>query len=433
MRRRTLIATVALAAGAAAFGVVKAMPLLRNAMSVERHIRHAALREPAAEADWNREIGDPDQALSSFPSHEDTPAAIRLIELARSVGVDVARSAAARPGRQEIAAERALSQALKEYGENELTRSGGTVGAPPETVLACLRDHDEGVRELVAALVSGETLAWKTDLSLGHEAPLPNLLGHVRLQRLLVAEALARANRGEDEEAERVLLASWNLNGSLRARPEVMSQLIAISVARMQAGLGRRLSVDPVTWLQRYAEHDDRSSLLRAIEVESIVELRQFPDGPRWARASRADFLDARRALLTRFRSASPSGRSAGAPTERADVEANPMTVGGIVAAMGEPNLKKAVERADRLAVDIELTQHILEARLQAERLGRLPAAMPSFNTSRVPGAHWQYSVDGGGFSISFSGELHSEDRQGLVLPLHYEGRSLPSGRRRGS
>lgn len=433
MKRLVLVATVALTAGATAFGLVRAIPFLRSAIAVERHTRYAALRAPAAEADWKREVGDPVRTLAFFPSHEDTDAAITLIDLARSVGVDMTRPTAARPRRQESATERALSQALKEFGDRELMCSGGTVGTPPETVLAYLEVHDRDIGQLVAALVRSEPMAWKTDLSLGHEAPLPNLLGQIRLQRILVAAALARAHRGEDEEAEKVLLASWILNGALRDRPDVMSQLIAISVARMQVGLGRRLSVDPATWLERYTEHDFRSSLLRAIEVESIVELRQFPAGPRWARASRADFLDARRALLLRFRSAFPATASGGTPTARSDAEMNPMTAGGIVAAMGEPNLSTAVARADRLAIDIELTKHILEVRLQTTSLGHLPSEMPSFKISRMPGAHWQYSVDGGSrFTVSFSGELHSEDRQGLVLPLHYEANAPLSGHRRG-
>ena len=433
MKRPVLVATVALTAGAIAFGVVRAMPLLRNAITVERHTRYAAAREPAAEADWKREFGDPVRTLSFFPRHEDTDAAIKLVGLARSVGVDMTRPTKARPRRQDSATERALSQALKEFGDRELMCSGGTVGAPPETVIAYLAAHDRDIGQVVAALVRNKPLAWKTDLSLGHEAPIPNLLGHIRLQRILVAEALVRAHRGEDEEAEEVLLASWSLNGSLRDRPDVLSQLIAISVARMQVGLGRRLFVNPAIWSGRYTEHDFRSSLLRAIEVESIVELRQFLADSRWARASRADFLDARRALLLHFRNAFPASASGGALTARSEPGMSPLTAGGIVAAMGEPNLRNAVERADRLAIDFELTEHILEVRLQTTRLGRLPREMPSFNTSRMPGAHWQYSVDGGSrFTISFSGAPQSDDRQGLVLPLHYEATSLSSGRHRG-
>lgn len=432
MKKLVLVATIVLVAGATVIGVVKAVPFLRNVIAIARHTRYAAQRLPAAEAEWKSEFGDPLRTLSSFPSHEDTDAAIRLIDLARSVGVDLTRPTADRPGRHDGAVEQALSEALKEFGDRELTCSGGAVGPPPETVRAYLEAHDREIGLLVAALVRSEPLAWKTDLSLGHSAPLPNLLGLIRLQRVLVAEALLRANQGDDDKAEKALLASWILNGSLRDRPDLVSQLIAISVARMQVGLGRRLNVDPATWSQRYTEHDFRSGLLRAVEVDSILDLRQFPTGSLRARASRTDFLDARRALLTRLRDAFAAHAYDSAPTSRSDAEVNPKTAGGIVAFMGESNLITAVQRADRLAIDIELTEHILEVRLQHARLGHLPSEMPSFRASRMPGAHWKYSVnEGSHFSISFSGELHPDDRRGLILPLHYEGQLLPFGRRR--
>jgi hypothetical protein len=276
---------------------------------------------------------------------------------------------------------------------------------------------------IVNFLSTRESPAWKIDVSLGPEAPIPNLLGQIRLQKLLVAHALNRAHLGREDEAERALHASWMLNGSLRDRPDVLSQLIAIAVARLQVGLARRISVDPASWLKRFADHDYRSSLLQAVEMESIAQLRQLPTGSsRWERASRVAFLELRRTFLVNLRDLPVVDGPVGNLDPPFLKHEFPGTLGVMAATLPQDNLANAVRRVDHLIIDTELTERILQARMLKASLGQWPTEIPNFNVSRMTGAHWIYSVSADGrLTVSLSRDLNWEGQPGLMLPLCYE------------
>jgi hypothetical protein len=420
MKRAIVVLVCVSVVGAALFGLVKAAPFVRDAIEMNRHASQASRREPIARAEWKAEFGDPAESLAAFRSHEDSEAAVRLTELARSVGIDLKRPKSEQPHSLGSGADRALSQAISEYGRSELTRPSGSVQSPPTGVQAFLELRRGEISEIVDFLSTSQSLAWKTNVSLGSEAPIPNLVGQIRLQRLLVAEALSRAHLGQQGNAERVFRASWNLNVSLRDRPDVVSQLIAIAVARLQVGLARRLLIDPASWRNRLVDHDYRRSLLRAMEAESIAGLRHLPSGSsRWDRASRADFLDMRRSFLLSLRDSPVSDRQ----DKSHQRDETPRSAGAIIAMITLTNLADAVRRADRLVIDTELTERILEVRMQKAALGHWPSALPSnLEVSRMPGERWVYFVGTDGrMTIHFSRELTWENQQGLILPTRYD------------
>jgi hypothetical protein len=249
--------------------------------------------------------------LAAFPKEPDNDKAVRLIDLARRVGVDMARPGELRDGRvsRPAAADRALSKAIGKYCQNELMASRGPMNLPPETVRVFLDGHRLEIGDIVNVLSTSEPIAWQMRTRLGSEAPIPNLLGQLRLQRLLIAAALRTAG---DPESVRIFRSSWNLNASLWDRPEMMSQLISIGIDRMLLGLARKLPIDSDEWRTRLRDHDSRNSLLRAMEVEAIGQFRTLPTGTsRLERASRADFLDARRSFIVALRD-SPVSDSSG-------------------------------------------------------------------------------------------------------------------------
>ncbi len=86
------------------------------------------------------------------------------------------------------------------------------------------------------------------------------------------------------------------------------------------------------------------------------------------------------------------------------------------------PNLLESFRRLDRLVLDTELTDKVLEARLLRLQNGseEWPAAIPGIEVSRFPGAKWIYSVSPRGtMSLSLSKEPHW-DSSGLVLPNRF-------------
>ena len=192
--------------------------------------------------------------------------------------------------------------------------------------------------------------------------------------------------------------------------------MIGTAVARMHVGLARRLAV-PGPWRARLTGHDYRASLLRAMEVEKIGQMRRLAGSSRYDRAARADYLDLSRILLVGFRDA-PVGDGPLAPRFPKDGDATP---GGVLVSISMPNLAESVRRADRLMVDIELTDRVLQARELRAKLGSWPQEIPGFAASRMPAAHWIYApAPDGKLSISLSRELRWEGGPGLILPASH-------------
>jgi len=297
--------------------------------------------------------------------------------------------------------------------------------APPGGAARLRLDSlDCEIDAVVDLLASGAAPVWKEEVSKGLAAPVPNLLGEIRLQRTLVARALQMSQLGRPEKAERALAASWSLNASLRDRADLISQIMAVATARMQAGLARRISLPPASvgsWRERLSRHDFRESVLRALRVESLAGARALPEGRTASeRASRVDYLDVRRMMLVQLRDA-PVSDGPLRFAEPTDLTDPPLSAGAILSTIAVPNLLNTVRRADRLIVDLELTDRVLQALDLRAKLGHWPDRIPGLDRSRIANGHWVYSLEAGRISIAFSRDLLWDGVTGLVLPLRYE------------
>jgi hypothetical protein len=431
MKKASIVVVVScVVAAAAAFGAVRAAQFVREAIRMERHARQSSAREPAAKEQWRREFGDPAEKLRAFPRREDDEAAKRVVEMARSLGIDMARPKPGAPISLPPEPYRSVADALGTYISTELVSPGDRTGPPPAVLRDFLDARVDEIEALVAFLAARpEPPVWISAVSLGPEAPIPNLLGQLRLQRILVADCLYASHRGRPKDAEDILLASWNLNASIRDRADLISQLIAIGVARMQSGVARRLFLR-APWRDRLAGHDYRASVLQAMEVDAAGRFRLLPGGStRSERAMRADYLDLSRAYLVSLRDAPVADGPfvPAAPKEQAGE-----SPGDILAKIAMPNLAEAVRRADRLMVDAELTDRILGARELEASVGHWTTEILRDQASRMPGARWIYSVRSDGrLAISLSRELKWEVESGLMLPLcHVLEPNLPASPR---
>jgi hypothetical protein len=422
MRKASVVVLASLGVAAVVIAAIFVLPVIRSFVRYYVHVQQAAGRVPAAQGDWKREFGDPEKVLAAFPKAEDNDTAIRLTELARSIDIEMARPKSQVPATPEPEEQKLVNRAISDYVNEELTKSGGELSSPPAIAKEYLEKNNRNIETVIAFLSRNDAPSWERDASLGPEAPIPNLLGQIQLQKLLVAYALEQDRLGNDAMAERSLDAAWMLSESLRDRPEVISQLTAVSEARMQVGLARRISVDPVLWRTRFTEHDYRASLLQALEVESIGSLRRLSFGSSISdRASRADFLDVSRTFLVSMRDSQVSDRRI-PDVAPFDIVNDPKSAGGVLAAIALPNLTNTLRRVDRLIIDTELTDRILQARSLKSSLGHWPPEIPGGNTSRMEGERWIYSVrPDGRMTIAFSRELHWQDQKGLILPLHFE------------
>jgi hypothetical protein len=389
--------------GAAVWGLVAYGSDLRWYVRVRWRAIAAARREPAALEAWRAEFGDPVATLGQ--PHGDNRTAVRLRALAASAGVDFATPGDLTP----------LAVAIGHYVSAEDLKTGGPVGPPPEAVRAYLDAHRPGLAPIVELLASAETPSWKT-FDFWDRPPDVPLHSVRQLSEILAAAALADSSRGQDADAERALLAAWQLGASMREHPELVGQSIAEQMAVGPAILARRLAVDAAAWRTRLAERDDRAQMIRALVIHS--SLMWSASSSQMARAARADYLDLQRGYLVKMRDL-PVFSSPTSTFDETAARRDGWSAGAMVAVMGYTTDVRAVLSANYVMLELELSDRVLQARQLKAHLGRWPAAIPNLETSRIAGVHWIYDVAADGrMSVAVSPALPS-----IGPPLRFESR----------
>ena len=171
-----------------------------------------------------------------------------------------------RPSADESAGYQRIAEAAFGFLDRELTNPVEGIGAPSRELERYLGGaHGRDVIDR-SVLLRDTDVQWEMDVTGVGASPLPNLLGHVRLQRLMVARALLEARRGDAERALQTIEASWRLNQSISSRPELISQLIAVAVARLEVGALRKLDTPAYGWADRLRDGRLFSSFLAAFQ-----------------------------------------------------------------------------------------------------------------------------------------------------------------------
>ncbi|MCE5246501.1 MAG: hypothetical protein ABFD84_04320 [Candidatus Polarisedimenticolia bacterium] len=227
------------------------------------------LRRVAAEG-WPVEGGALANVEALFPDNPENDAALALERVAAAAGIDVAPRGDGVPATRRPSAEAAgrfdaARASLDDYVKEE------TLAAPPAPLASFLDSAAGPLADAERLLESRGRPRWEQRASAGFEMPLPNLLGHVGLSKLLLARARAAGMRGERETAWRSAAASARLADSLESRPEEMSQLIRIAEARHVLAAMRVLPSPAPAWAAAWASTDLRPASFRASAVKAAV------------------------------------------------------------------------------------------------------------------------------------------------------------------
>jgi preprotein translocase subunit SecG len=402
----------------------------------------ASYKTTNVEKRWERTLGTWDEILERYPTTEANAAALKLERLSARLGIDTAtRSYEGRPRptqEQKNAFKKKVAGDMAAYRTALLEQPRRSTTLPPANVAAFLEAHEEELAAVRAHLTGGDVPRWEMHLEYVAAAPIPNLLGHIDLQKLLITDALAKTAAGDRDRALEDLEASWTLMRSLADSPILISQLIAIADARMLTGALRQIDDVPAVWRQRLSEHDFRRSFTNALKFESWF-WTQFDDAggfggwpglARWLvngigkpyfRFCLADVSDDFHERLLRLDDVraicdydlSTWGADLDVPIPRWNA------IGGIVV----PNLRGSLERLARLELDIELTVKLLE--LEAARRssgGDWPESLPGGHVSRAcPGDRWVYeATPDGGMTLAFGREISWTDLKGHKLPTRF-------------
>ncbi len=391
----------------------------------------AAAKTETVSERWVETLGTREAILARFPKREANAAALELERLSAGVGINIAPRAFEDRTRPDEAAQKRYGEVrveLRRWLDEQLDRAARGVAPAPPAVTAFLDERRDDLDAVRRHLLSSPTPRWEMELERLFAAPIPNLLGHLELQRVLLADALARAARGDATTALEDLEAGWRLNVALREDPTLIEQLVSMAIARMHAGALRQLGDVPAVWRSRLGEHDFRDSFMTALRMEGWVwsQLDGSEDLQsggmtqrvlatvakpyyRYCLAQVSDEYRERLANLTGLEVLCDSDLAA----QGADLNVE-VPRWNIVGDSLVPNLTNAVDRMRRLELDLELTGHVLALADPAAAPEELPSAV-------CPADRWLYETSpDGAMSVAFSREISWPEQTGLILPTRF-------------
>jgi hypothetical protein len=251
------------------FAVALLVTLLGSSLLVWRKER------PLEEA-WKQTIGQtPEEfyqsVLGRFPKTEMNEAAGKLEVLSAKLGVINPK-----PRQAYVSQVSGVRGPFNQYDtpaylDAQLKKASDDLDEAPEEVRNYLQAHAADLAALYSLVRRGEVPRWEMDLSRLCEAPVPNFLYHRQLQGVIALDILEKTSSGQNKPALEALEASWKIDQSLRERPELISQLIGLTILNRQAGVLRKMKAVPVEWQSRLLEQDLQGPFLQALQLDVLV------------------------------------------------------------------------------------------------------------------------------------------------------------------
>lgn len=339
-----------------------------------------------------------------------------------------------------------LMQSMADWLETHETRATDVVEAPPPEVAAWLTQHERSIDALATALANGGAPRWPIDLrGARHDQPVPNLMGHVHLMRVLNAASLDRELRADHAGAWKLQHAAWKLTSGLFDRPEMISRLIGVTGVRMAAAVQRKLEAPVPEWRAEIAGRSFTGEVQEAVRFELSQTSRIAREGNALAsfeseppREPRAGGGVAEALVLPVMRwGVAENSRLAFeqlhalrgkdpcvVARQRVDaaIEANSTFIGRRLGQSFMPSLSTALGRAAIADLTVEGTSKVLAAKSvrSLDPSGAWPPVIPAIESSRCEGERWAYTVDpAGAMSLRFSGKIPNWNIGGSI-PMEY-------------
>jgi len=361
----------------------------------------------AAEMPWPASLGPVDDAVKRFPDTEQSGAATTLVQLAAAAHLDLmprARNADIRatadPKMMQVRKE------INEYVKLQLERSGDAIDAPPPGAVAYLTANDAALNAVRDHLLSGTPIVWKTRLREGFTAPIPNLVGHMNLQKILAARALEKAHRN-DAAAWDELRASWQLNRGLWNRPDLVSILVAVASSRLSNATARKMPLPAPAWLQETLTFDYMTPMAASQQAEAWT-VHHLKSGnvalkdilrETWYRWQIAEYVNVMRNYTTE------ALKSNACDAEGPRFAAARASLSESTQLMAIPNLVSGWHRLMRFRAELEATERVLQLR----------AGQKLTVNSRCSEGTWQLTANG----MRFSHDIRVPERS-IRIPLDY-------------
>ena len=374
--------------------------------------------------------------LERFPTREANAAALRLEEIARPLGLELAPQGTQRRPRV-LPRTRSDLAPLWSSARTTLQSLRSSPAAPQPLPAAAVDRLDAISSDLLAVretLLVEEPPRWERDLAAAWSAPLPDLLSHQRLHRLLVVAAHRAASEGDGAETDAWLEAAWRLQDALAGEPMLWAQLVAGSELEDELALLRTLPSPRDGWPERLAASRVRSRVHEALRVEAWRAVQGLhrgsplagnvepPEGyvlrrvlaPLWWARVRHGVGHLVAAVDHALARAERDGAMALGPAFVAEERARVprwSSVGRTLAT----NLLDAPVHAARVELGVELTGQLLELAARRDR-GESPARATV--PSAVPGVAWEHEPENGRMVVFASREVPDPGPHPLPLTV---------------
>ena len=398
----------------------------------------AARREEQSDRAWTATFGSLDDLKKKYPTRGTNETAMRLEQVTHGTVFDLTPAVGSVQSRGgHLGAEWNRSQGAVDFLVAQIAKPEASIDPPANEATGFLEEKRAVVDAIEAILTTGPPPEWALDVSIpAEQRRMPNALGQIRIQRILLARALAAARAGRYDASVRSLEASWNLNESIRGRPETIPALIGLAVARLEVGALRKIDVSAQIWRTRLEATGSRSRLIDAIILEYprpadlAMRYRHLrPAGVGWWAYNLVSLLEEPRDRLAwadygeAWVHAIAGLRDEPAFRERAPDPKPGGSFATIMVSISIPNIRNSFDRADRLALDAELTGKILRVKEARRAQGAWPPPSAEIAASRFPGLSWNYAVDGGVMTIALARELPKPPSP-FVLPTSFSSRA---------
>ena len=213
---------------------------------------------------WPLGLGVVADAPKHFPAAKESAAATKLILLAGNAGVDVR----AERDRYSEVVDSDIRHAFAEYLRVQLERGSDGIDAPPSDVTRWLRDKQSSLDEIKALVLSGEEIAFASDINKSGREAGPNLLALQHLHRAFVARALIAA-REKNREAWDELNVAWGLTRPIWRLPDGLSAMTASTGSRFVNSAAGKLPMPPEPWFREVHAFNYERAFAAAQQAEA--------------------------------------------------------------------------------------------------------------------------------------------------------------------
>jgi hypothetical protein len=308
----------------------------------------------AAARPWPDGLGTLAAVPDRYPPRHENEAARKLTKLAGSI---------------------TENEAITSYVRQEIARGKLTIAEPPRIA------DVSAIRELLLH----EPVVWESNLLQQHGGLLLKVAMYRSLMRVLVANALGHARR-HDAAAWEDLHAAWNLTKSLDGHPQLILQIMAMSMTRAINAVAWKMPLPAPAWFGEVQNRDYVRLLFETLQFENWRKWREqkFPVKPFAKAIERDRTLTSELARVT-------------------ECECNRVIETGN---RSDPNGRLDIgwQRAFRYRVEREATANALRAR----------AGQPIAERSRCSDGRWSFD----GKTLRFARPIALPERRDTSMPL---------------